>query len=209
MFLESRGEAYLDGGRLPGAMLASRVEVGRDAHGCLAVETTLHRSLQAGEPWLCTATFRPHALRDTNFHTMSAQCVSHPILSMATQRGRPIWYPAVLECVFAEAYGFLFAAKDLNPHAFEHDAGPKEELSLHEHGTTVDMIDYTCRERSVPLHTCWRHCLSLTFRPHVYDNATDLLLCAKGKHACFYGEAQALACIAKMQQRHRRTATRQ
>ena len=67
--------------------------------------------------------------------------------------GRPIWSPEELDDDFAEAYQTLYAGKDINPYTFENETGQLEEVSWHEHGRTVEMIEHVFRKRSVPLHT--------------------------------------------------------
>ena len=193
LFAESSVETYIDGARFPEDMLASREEVGRAAKGDLAVKTTLRRPLQAGEPWLFTDTFRPHAMCDEAFHATSGQCVSHQMLSLAMKQGQPIWSPEELDVDFAEAYQTLYAGKATNPYAFENESGQLEEISWQEHGRTVEMLEYVCRKRSVPLHTVWHNCLVLVFRPPIYDkHVRPRALCGKGMHAYFYAEANTL-----------------
>lgn len=115
MFEESSVEAYIDGASFHEDMLASQEEVGRDANGDLAEKTTLRRPLQAGEPWLLTDAFRPHAMRDAALHATPGQCVSHHMLSLATKPGPPIWSPEELDDDFTTAYQNLYAGKFINP----------------------------------------------------------------------------------------------
>lgn len=70
---KSSVETYIDGAAFPHGRLASKREVGRDGNGDLAVKTTLRRPLQAGKHWLCTDTFRPHAMCAAACHATAGQ----------------------------------------------------------------------------------------------------------------------------------------
>lgn len=94
-------------------------------------------------------------------------------------------------------YQALYAGNDNNPYTFENDTGQVEEVSWHEHGRTVEMIEHVCRKRSVPLHTIWNNCLIMSFRPPIYDrHVKSCALCVKGNHAYFYEEANTREFIA-------------
>lgn len=63
------------------------------------------------------------------------------------------------------------------------------------------MPEHVCRKRSVPLHTIWNNCISMSFRPPVYDkHDRPLALCVKGNLVHVYAEARHLESIAKLQQ---------
>lgn len=151
------------------------------------MKTTRRRPLQAGEPWLCMDTGCPHAMCDAAFHATFGQCASHQMLSLVTNQGsqsglQKSW----TKTRRSRSEPFFYPGKDRNPYAFEHGAGQMEELSWHEHGRAVEMIEQVCRKRSRPPHTIRNNYLIMTFRPRVYDkHVRPRALCVK-KQPCVF-----------------------